>query len=89
MLGGVWEWCLDWYADDITGINGAVNVDPNAPANLLSAAGTSGAKRVLRGGSYGAYVNTNRAARRANGNPADRTTGGQYGFRVALPLTAD
>ena len=50
MHGNVWEWCLDWYADDITAHGGKVNIDPATPANTLS--GASGAGRVRRGGSW-------------------------------------
>ena len=50
MHGNVWEWCLDWHADDITAHGGKVNIDPATPANTLS--GASGAGRVRRGGSW-------------------------------------
>ena len=50
MHGNVWEWCLDWYADDITAHGGKVNIDPATPANTLS--GASGAGRVRRGGRW-------------------------------------
>lgn len=50
MQGNVWEWCLDWAEDDISGLGGAVNVDPANGLNLLS--GGAGEKRVMRGGCY-------------------------------------
>ena len=70
MSGNVWEWCLDWYAADIAGLGGAVNM----------AAGTS---RVLRGGSWDNDAGYCRAARRLDGAPANRYSG--FGFRLALP----
>ena len=50
MLGNVWEWCLDWYDEDISTFGGALNIDPSAPANTLSGAVTS--ERVFRGGGW-------------------------------------
>jgi len=52
MLGGVYEWCLDWYQDDITALGGKVNINPQNPSQRLT--GEDGAnQRVCRGGSYG------------------------------------
>ncbi len=39
MNGNVLEYCLDWYADNISSLNGAVNTTP-------------GSNRVVRGGSF-------------------------------------
>ena len=52
MHGNIWEWCLDWYADDITEIGGKVNIDPTTPPNTLSGNPVSGANRVFRSGSW-------------------------------------
>ena len=42
LAGNVWEWCQDWFADDIYAAS--ASLDPTGPA--------SGAERVLRGGSW-------------------------------------
>lgn len=48
MHGNLWETCLDWYADDITALNGAVN----AKGEYLADGTTKGEQRVSRGGSW-------------------------------------
>ena len=78
MHGNVWEWCLDWYADDITAHGGKVNIDPATPANTLS--GASGAYRVLRDGSWAYGAGGCRPACRSNDTPTGRRSNG--GFRV-------
>lgn len=52
MHGNIAEFCQDWYQADITGLNGALCVHPDDSA--LRADGTTGAKRVVRGG-YWSY----------------------------------
>lgn len=78
MHGNVWEWCLDWYADDITAHGGKVNIDPATPANTLSDA--SGANRVLRGGGWYNAAGNCRPAYRNYNTPTSRN--GNNGFRV-------
>ncbi|MBQ6010730.1 MAG: formylglycine-generating enzyme family protein [Kiritimatiellae bacterium] len=65
--GNVLEWCLDWYADDITALNGAVNT-------------ASGAHRVIRGGGWYNTAGICRPAFRASNTPTSRNY--SYGFRV-------
>ena len=76
--GNVWEWCLDWYADDITAHGGKVNIDPATPANTLS--GASGANRVGRGGSWIFAAGYCRPAFRSYITPSSRVN--DYGFRL-------
>ena len=80
------EWCLDWYAEDISALDGAVNIDPKNPANTL--VGTEGKERVLRGGSWnmagwGTFTDAGccRPAWRECRDPATRNHTA-FGFRV-------
>ena len=78
-VGNVWEWCLDWYADDITAHGGKVNIDPATPANTLS--GASGAPRVNRGGGWFRVAGYCRPAFRSGYTPSTRNN--YIGFRLA------
>ena len=78
MHGNVWEWCLDWYADNINAHGGAANIDPATPANTLS--GATGVNRVRRGGSWYNTAGYCRPAYRHYGKPTNR--GGDSGFRL-------
>lgn len=69
MLGNVWEWCQDVYGS----YSAAAQVDPTGP--------TEGARRVLRGGSWGSLVSFVRAASRQGYSSDDRNEG--VGVRLA------
>ena len=77
--GNVWEWCLDWFENNINANGGAVNIDPSAPAKTLSGASVS--DRVIRGGGWNYAAGICRPAHRGNGTPTARDY--NYGFRVA------
>ena len=77
--GNVWEWCLDWYEDDIAAHGGMVNIDFAVPSKTLS--GASGNKRARRGGAYSEEGSTCRPAFRGGYDPSQRPQ--SYGFRLA------
>jgi formylglycine-generating enzyme required for sulfatase activity len=74
MHGNVWEWCQDWYEENYP--SGHVT-DPEGP--------TSGAERVLRGGSWINFAGSCRSAFRGRYNPGNRNFT-HFGFRVARDL---
>ena len=79
MNGGVEEYCLDWYQEDITALNGAVNV--SAEDGTKCADGTAGANRVVRGGSWVSQAYQVRPAMRGYVAPGYYGDSQQYGFR--------
>lgn len=76
MHGNIKEWCLDFYAQDIAALNGAVNtgIAPNSSAN-----------HVMRGGSWLDNASDCRSARRFQWAGSDDNYN-SYGFRIALVI---
>lgn len=72
MHGGVWEYCLDTYAADITSQNGAVQ--------------TGGSAYVKRGGSWSSRADLCRSARRASESAVYSGDRQENGLRIAAPL---
>ena len=72
MSGNVREWCQDWYSSSYYGNSSRNN--PTGP--------TSGASRVLRGGSWGLSARNCRVSYRGYSTPDDRYN--YLGFRLAL-----
>ena len=70
LLGNVWEWCQDWFGDYP---DGSVT-DPKG--------GSSGLRRVVRGGSWDSTTWSCRSAYRDRYDPSVRS--GRVGFRVVL-----
>jgi formylglycine-generating enzyme required for sulfatase activity len=71
MHGNVWEWCLDWYADAMSG-----GYDPKGAV--------SGSRRVGRGGSWRNTASSCRSAYRGSDGPSDRYP--SLGFRLVRTL---
>ena len=75
LLGGVWEWCLDW--------TGGITADPVVEPVGPTSGGTEN-KCVNRGGNYAQPVASCRSAKI---NPTAKTISTGYGYRLLCPPT--
>jgi formylglycine-generating enzyme required for sulfatase activity len=71
MHGNVWEWCQDWWSDNLPG---GIALDPQGPA--------TGSYRVFRGGGWSGDGGLCRSAIRGDIGPFPRSS--EAGFRVVL-----
>ena len=85
MHGNIYEWCLDWYAADISGLNGAVNADENKFADGTALGETP--YRVRRSGYFLSVAADCRSAKRYYAQP-NAYSGSWTGFRPAAPAVA-
>jgi formylglycine-generating enzyme required for sulfatase activity len=74
VVGNVWEWVADWYADYDKASAQTMSVDPKGPEK--------GTRRVIRGGSWnGSQATWVRPSFRFHAAPSSRSYG--FGFRCA------
>lgn len=79
MCGGVLEWCLDYYQDDITAYGGAVNANGE---NRLDGTQVERPNRVQRGGAWCHVAYECRPSSRHSHEPGYGGDSQEAGFRV-------
>lgn len=83
MIGNMTEWCRDWYAADITGLNGALVENRVGDTN----------SRIIRGGAFRSTPTECRPGARSSTHPTNGTTTnwvwGRAGFRLIAPCSAE
>lgn len=77
--GNVYEFCLDWYQEDISDLGGIVNINRDTPANTY--AGVAGKTRVKRGGNWRGAAGYARPACRGSASGGSRDEN-NLGFRL-------
>lgn len=88
MCGGVLEWCLDYFQDDITAYGGAVNangatrLDGTIEQGLKNGVMTDRPQRVQRGGAWCHAAHECRPSTRTSHEPGYGGDSQEAGFRV-------